>query len=198
MIRRSPLGTITFEEFCDLVTEDQKADLLDGVIYLASPESIEHNKLLSWLHVVLMQFVEGRGLGHLTVNKVAYRLSDHTAPEPDLAFVSKKHIDRLKRGYVDGPPDLAIEVISPDSIERDYENKRGRYEEGGVLEYWIIDPMEQTATFLVREGASFVERQPEDHLYKSKVLEGFELDVRWLWQRPLPRTLPIVQRLLGS
>lgn len=94
----------------------------------------------------------------------------------------------------------------------------------GVLEYWIIDPLEGAATFLVREGDAFVERLPRDAepppfirgdkegsaalnprdsgpqpcIYRSRVLPGFELDVRWLWQRPLLATMPIVRRLLGE
>ena len=123
-----------FSEFLELIPEDQKADLLDGVIHLASPESSEHNDLLRWLTVVLDLFIEERRLGRLTINKVAYRLSDRTAPEPDLAFVAVDRVDRIKPGYVDGPPDLAVEIVSSDSVERDYENKRRRYEAAGVLE----------------------------------------------------------------
>ena len=198
MVRRTPAGTTTFSDFLELIREDQKADLLDGVIYLASPENADHNDLLRWLTVVLDLFIEERRLGRLTINKVAYRLSDRTAPEPDLAFVAANRLDRIKPGYVDGPPDLAVEIVSPDSVDRDYEEKRRRYEAAGVLEYWIIDPLESTATFLVREGDAFVEQVSSEHVYQSRVLEGFELDTRWLWQRPLPATMPIVRRLLGE
>ena len=198
MVRRTPAGTTTFSDFLELIREDQKADLLDGVIYLASPENADHNDLLRWLTVVLDLFIEERRLGRLTINKVAYRLSDRTAPEPDLAFVAANRLDRIKPGYVDGPPDLAVEIVSPDSVDRDYEEKRRRYEAAGVLEYWIIDPLESTATFLVREGDAFAEQVSNEHVYQSRVLEGFELDTRWLFQRPLPATMPIVRRLLGE
>ena len=198
MVRRTPAGTTTFSDFLELIREDQKADLLDGVIYLASPENADHNDLLRWLTIVLGQFIEERKLGRLTINKVAYRLSDRTAPEPDLAFVATNRIDRIKPGYVDGPPDLAVEIVSPDSVDRDYEEKRRRYEAAGVLEYWIIDPLESTATFLVREGDAFAEQVSRKHVYQSRVLEGFEFDTRWLFQRPLPATMPIVRRLLGE
>jgi len=197
MVRRTVTGTTSFTDFLELIQENQKADLLDGVIYMASPESLDHNDLVFWLGSILRLYVEERRLGRMTVNKVAFRLSHHSAPEPDLAFVKSSRFDRLKSGYVDGPPDLAVEIVSPDSIERDYENKRRRYEEAGVGEYWIIDPLDSSATFLVREGSAFVERSPKDHIYRSDVLAGFEFDVRWLWQRPLPPTLPIVRGLLG-
>lgn len=198
MVRRNVTGNTTFGEFMELIQENQKADLLDGVIYLASPENTGHNDLLRWLTLVLGVFIEERRLGQLTINKVAYRLSDRTAPEPDLAFVSASRVSKIKLGYVEGPPDLAIEIISPDSIDRDYENKRLRYEEGGVKEYWIIDPLDETVLFLVSEGGKFIEQPLSGHMLESRVLPGLKLDTRWLFQRPLPSTMPIVRSLLGE
>lgn len=197
MIRRSVTGSNTFEDFCNLVREDQKADLIDGVIYMASPESSEHNDLLGWLGAVLRIYVTEKHLGRLTLNKVAFRLSDHTAPEPDLAFVSTKRSHLIKSGYVDGPPDLAIEIVSPESIQRDYELKRQRYDEAGVLEYWIIDPLDQTVTTFVREGDAFVEQHIIDNVFESRTIPGMLLDVRWLFQRPRPTELSIIPQLLG-
>lgn len=198
MVRRTPIGTLTFADFLELVHDDQKADLLDGMIYVASPDNTEHNKLLFWLGTIMHQFIEERKLGHITVNKVAFRLTDETAPEPDLAFVRTERAGIIKRGYVDGPPDLVIEIVSPESIERDYNVKRLRYEEAGVEEYWIIDPDESQATFL-RRGANgrLNEVMPDGTIFRSTVLPGFGLDVQWLWQRPLPATLPIVHAMLG-
>lgn len=196
--RRHPVGPYTFDDFNILVSDDQKADLIDGIIYLAPPELLDHNDLLCWLACLVGMFAEQSDLGHLTIGRVAYRLSDRDAPEPDLGFVASHRVSCIKHGYVDGPPDLAVEIVSPESADRDYENKRKRYEKAGVHEYWIIDPLDSTATFLVRQGDVFVERLPTDHVFRSDILPGFELDVRWLWQRPLPPTLPIVRRLLGS
>ncbi len=192
-------GPCTFADFLELIREDQKADLIDGVIYLASPENIDHNKLLGWLYKVLGSFIEERELGVLTINRVAYRLSDKTAPEPDLAFVRKERERQIERtGHMEGPPDLAIEIVSPDSSRRDYVRKRSRYEEAGVEEYWIIDPDEQKAVFLVRESGRFVEAQLDGYVHRSRVVPGFALDVRWLWQRPLPKTSAIVASILSA
>jgi hypothetical protein len=55
-------GAITFEDFCRIVREDQKADLIDGVIYMASPENTDANELFVWLCSVLGIFVRKRKL----------------------------------------------------------------------------------------------------------------------------------------
>lgn len=190
-------GDVTFTEFMEMVHEDQKADLIDGVIYMASPENLEHNDLVGWLYIVLRQFVDKKGLGKVTVNRVAYRLTKTNAPEPDIAVVLKDRLGKIRPGYVDGPPHVAVEIISPESVHRDYELKRKRYERSGVQEYWIIDPAEETATFLRLGDDGYQEVRPERHLFRSTILPGLNLDVRWFWQSPLPDTLDIGQALLG-
>lgn len=198
---RHPLrtGVYSFAEFLELVREDDKADLLHGGIYIASPENLDHNDLVRWLTSVLSEFTEERNLGRITVNKVAFRLSDDSASEPDIGFIAASRLNLLRSGYIDGPPDLAIEIVSPESVDRDYEHKRAIYEEFGVREYWLIDPDEQTATFLVLESGAFVERPPIGGVYRtSRELPGFWLDVRWLWQRPLPSVRRTVDQILSQ
>jgi Uma2 family endonuclease len=201
MVVRRRSGVYTFTDFLELVHEDQKADLIDGEIYLASPENLDHNDLVRWLGTILGQFVEERGLGRLTINRVSYHLGKTTAPEPDLAVVLTDRLGSLRSGYGEGPPDLAVEVVSPESVDRDYEIKREIYETAGVREYWIIDPDEKSAIFLIRETdqpGPFVEAQLDGNQFHSRVIPGSSLKPAWLWQRPLPSTLPIVQSLLAG
>jgi Uma2 family endonuclease len=123
---RSRVGPVTFAQFLEIVREDQKADLIDGIIYMASPENVEHNELVGWLSALMGLYVRHRRLGRVAVNRVAYRLGERTGPEPDLAFVRAEREAIIKHGYVDGPPDLTIEFISPDSVDRDYHDKRAK------------------------------------------------------------------------
>ncbi len=195
MVLRQRTGIFTFADSVELVREDQKADLIDGVIYIASPESTDHNKLLTWLLTIMRAFVEDRSLGEIFVHKVAFRLTPINGPEPDLGFVKTERLGSIKRGYVDGPPDLAVELVSADSVERDYDAKRALFEQAGVNEYWILDQDECRATFLVLDDSGFVEKTPVNHIHHSQVLPGFLIDVRQFWQQPLPKTRPIVDRL---
>jgi Uma2 family endonuclease len=102
------------------------------------------------------------------------------------------------RGYINGPPALAVEIVSPDSVGRDYVQKRAIYEEAGVCEYWIIDPDAKRAPFLrLREGRFKTVTLP-GHIFRSHVLPGFFLDVRWLWSKRRPRVYDVVRRLLET
>src|SRR4051812_27890355 len=101
---------VTFEEFCFLVKDRQKADLIDGVIHMASPDNTDANDLFGWLLGILYPFVQRRNLGKVYGSRVAFRLGDKQGPEPDIAFVRNERTHLIQRGFVDGPPDLAIEI----------------------------------------------------------------------------------------
>src|SRR5215469_17024715 len=134
---------LTFDDFCFLVRDGQKGDLIDGVIYMASPENTEANKLFVWLIGLLSTYAEAKELGEVFGSRVAFRIDDGTGPELDIAFVRQGRLHLVQNGFVDGPPDIAVEIVSPESVERDYEDKRARYEKAGVTEYWIIDEVEE-------------------------------------------------------
>lgn len=192
-------GCFTYDDFCALVREDQKADLIDGVIYMASPENIDANDLFGWLFVVMSIFAEERKLGRIFGSRVACRLDDRHAPEPDLLFVRHEHDDRVHHGGVEGPPDLAIEIVSPESVERDYEKKRQQYQQFGVSEYWIIDEEEKAILPLrLNRRGRYSEVRPRRGRVYSDVFTGFWLDPNWLWQQPRPSRLAIVQLLIAE
>ena len=191
-------GDITFEEFVEMVPDGQKADLLDGVIYMASPDNTDAAKLNIWLGMIIGSFVELNELGTVYFSRVAYRLGAKRGPEPDIGFVPKELGSTRRRGYIDGQPALAVEIVSPDSVGRDYIQKRAIYESGGVREYWIVDPDEKRATFLVHRRSRFEAIKPKNHLFSSEVLPGFRLDVRWLWTGPRPRTHDVLRWMAGD
>jgi len=189
---------VTFEEFLELVPDGDKADLLDGVIYMASPDNTDAGDLTTWLAIVFGGFVEYHDLGKVYLLRVCYRIGPKRGPEPDLGFVPKALEAMRRRGYIDGPPALAIEIVNPDSVERDYVLKRALYEQAGVREYWIIDPDEQRVTFLVLHGKRFKKVVPVKHVFRSTVLPGLYVDERWLVTPARPKAYEFLRKLLGQ
>src|SRR5688572_26153514 len=110
----------TFDDFCLLVKDGQKADLIDGVIYMASPDNTDANSLNGWLGFLMMGVASTTRQGNVYISRVAFRLADIHGPEPDLAFVLRTRLHLVRRGFIEGRPDLAVEIVSPDSVERDY------------------------------------------------------------------------------
>jgi Uma2 family endonuclease len=190
-------GAYTFEDFCAVVRDGQKADLIDGVIYMASPDNTDSNRLNGWLWSVMNIFAEERRLGEVFGSRVAFRIDDTNGPEPDIGFVSNRFLAKVRRGYVEHRPDVAVEIVSPDSIERDYEQKFGQYERAGVPEYWILDEIEKTAQFFrLGRGGHYREVAIRKSIFRSKALPGFWLDVRWLWEQPRRSILRTARTIL--
>jgi len=122
---------------------------------------------------------------------------ERSGREPDLLFVAREHLDRLQETHLEGPADLAVEIVSPESARRDRVEKFYEYQAGGVREYWLIDPDRRWAEFyrLGEESRYEMVLGGGEGMYRSEVLSGFWLQVEWLWQEPLPRTLEVLQEL---
>jgi Uma2 family endonuclease len=188
----------TFEDFCFLLKDGQKGDLIDGVIYMASPDNMDANSLCVWLLGLMDLFVEANDLGRMFVNRAAFRLDDANSPEPDIAFVRKGRLHLIRRGFMKGPPDLAVEIVSPESVERDYETKRRQYQRAGVPEYWLVDEIEQKVLLLrLAANRRYREVRPRRGVLRSEVMDGFWLRPEWLWQEPRPKKIDVLNQLLG-
>lgn len=129
------------------------------------------------------------GLGKIYGPRSAFRPADTCAPEPDIAFVRKERLHLWRGSLFLGTPDLAVEIVSTESIDRDLVLKRGVYERAGIKEYWIIDLLEGRATFLrLVEGRYEEATQESGTVFRSRVIPGFWLDTRWLFggEHPAP------------
>jgi Uma2 family endonuclease len=196
LIPRPP--AVTFEQFCDRVRDGEKADLIDGVIYMASPDNLDANELFVWLISLLDMYVREADVGKVFGSRAAFRIAHTQAPEPDVAFVRKGRLHLRRRGYFDGPPDLALEIVSPDSIDRDYRKKREQYRRARVPEYWIVDEVAKQVTLLrLTPTGGYREVRPRQGVLHSRVLPGFWLRTAWLWQDQLPMQTKVLAEIRG-
>jgi Uma2 family endonuclease len=194
-----PSQGVTFDQFSFLALDDQKADLIAGVVYYEGPEEPASNVLHTWLTRLLTDFVEEHDLGEVYAFRVAFRLDETNGPEPDLAFVRKDRLDLVDNGFVDGPPDLALEIVSGDSVDRDYKQKRQQYQDARVPEYWIVDELEEKLTLLrLGSNGKYREMKLRKGALHSEVLPGFHLEPEWLWQEPRPRKSDVLARMMAE
>ncbi len=193
-----PARKMTYEEFLAWADEDTLAEWVDGEVVMYSPASRKHQDIADFLASVMRLFVELRGLGVVLSAPFQMKL-ERSGREPDLLFVAKGHLERLKETYLDGPANVVVEIVSPESVGRDRGTKFYEYESGGVREYWLIDPTREQAEFY-RLGATgnyetvFAGREGA---YRSEAIPGFWLKVAWLWQEPLPDTDVVSWEILG-
>lgn len=192
----APQSPMTYEEFLDWAGEDTLAEWVNGRVVMYSPASKQHQSIADFLARVVGTFAEQHDLG--TVLSAPFQMKlEHSGREPDLLFVAKDHLDRLQETYLDGPADLAVEIVSPESAGRDRGNKFYEYAEGGVPEYWLIDPLHKRAEFyrLNDDGRYDTVLEGHEGVYRSAVVQDFWLRVEWLWQEPMPKTLDVLREL---
>lgn len=195
-VTSSPLPKMTYEEFLAWYDDSCHAEWVDWEVILMGPVSTRHQLLISFLGALLQHWTEDRQLGLVMIAPFLMKLSLRpSGREPDVLFIARERLDLLTTNYLDGGADLAIEVISPDSRTRDRRDKYHEYEQAGVREYWILDPIRKQAEFyrLNQEGAYALVRVGDDGIFRSDVLAGLWLKVDWLWQEPLPPLMSVLK-----
>ena len=100
--------------------------------------------------------------------------------QPDVLYVSPERRE-IVQAWIEGAPDLVVEVLSPSTAHTDRLLKLNRYAEAGVLEYWLVDPAVRTIEFRVNDGGRFVTHAPSGGSWTSPVVAGVELDIDALW-----------------
>jgi Uma2 family endonuclease len=191
-------GKITFEEFLAWADEDTHAEWEDGEIIVASPASRRHQELSTWLTMILGLYIRQRKLGWISHAPFVIRLQvAQQGREPDFVFVKTENLDRLQETYLDGPADLVIEIVSPESVSRDRGRKFVEYESEGIPEYWLIDPIRQQVEFyrLGDDNHYHLILPSSEGIYQSLSVTGFWLNVDWLWQDPLPDEFAVLRQL---
>lgn len=184
---------LTFEEFLDEVPDGAHVEWVDGEIELMSPISNDHDRVTTFLVMTLGAWIEERSLGRLFKEPWLMKIGpDLPGRSPDVCFVARSHEARVQRNFLDGPADLAVEVVSPSSRTRDRLHKFAEYECGGVREYWVIDPERQEATFhVLGDDGRYAAIAPDaEGRVHSTVLDGLWLTIDWFWQPP-----PVLQVL---
>lgn len=191
--------TITYEEFLEWADEDTLAEWVNGKIEMSSPASLRHQQIGLFLAAAISIYARVLDLGTVLPPPFQMKLP-FSGREPDLIFIAKGQEGRIRNTFVDGPVDLAVEIISPESVKRDRETKLQEYSQGGVGEYWLIDPRVHRARFYQRAtDGTFGETPPDaDGIYRSRALRGFWLKVTWLWQDPLPDVIATVHAIAGE
>jgi Uma2 family endonuclease len=198
-LRGEPIPGVraTEEEFDAWCDEDVRAEWIDGEVILLSPSNIPDADLNLWLGAIIRLVVELEDAGQVFTDQVQVRLEAvKQRRNPDVVLVTKSRQHIIQRTYIDGPPDLVMEIVSPDSEAHDWRHKFKAYEKSAVREYWIVDPGSQhvEAYTLGRDGKYSLIPEADGKI-KSKVLRSLYIRPEWLWKSPLPKIAVILKEL---
>lgn len=198
--RKTADDLVTVSQFYRLVPDGQKADLIDGIIHMASPDTRKANRRANFIQFLLEGYTAARDIGgEVFASRFAFRLSRYRAPEPDVAYVLPERLHLVEEREMRGGPDVAVEIVSRDSRSRDYGEKKRLCQKAKVKEYWIIDPGQKRAEFhRLRNGTYQLASREENCIFRSAVIPGFWLNVNWLFAKPLPNAFRCLMEILGA
>lgn len=172
---------LTAREYLDHPLSERKSDLIEGVFVMASPASLQHEELTAFLLATLSAFVGHRKLGRVLSSNAAYRLSDDNVYQPDVSFVRAERVTLGRETFFPGPPDIAVEVVSPSSRQYDTVEKKINYGRHGVGEYWLIDPIDERAVFYAQAEGQLLPIPAPAGQVRSALLDGYWLEIAWLF-----------------
>jgi Uma2 family endonuclease len=146
-------GQWTYEDWEQLPNNGARFEVIDGVLHMAPPPSIAHQSIVANLFTLMNVHSTKNNLGRVFPSPVGVRLPTQPVPlQPDIVFVSKERKDIIGSQYIEGVPDLVIEVLSPSNWPYDRNEKFQVYQTAGVPESWIVDYRARTVEVLVMEA----------------------------------------------
>ena len=168
---------LTARDLLRLGGDDVRRELVNGRIIEMPPHGGIHGLIAGRIFRRLDEHVERAGGGEVLVGDVGFVLAVPGDPErvraPDVAFVSKNRLPegRLPQGFLAGPPDLAIEVLSPSDDPVDVQQKVRDYLDAGARLVWLVAPQARTVTVFHSDGSARLLRD-ENALDGEDVLPG--------------------------
>lgn len=173
---------ITAQAFYELYEETtEQIELIGGEVIMSPAAKDIHGEVVIELVLLIGYFVKANKLGHLRTAPNDVHFSEEDVVQPDIHFISYENTGCKKEddGYWHGAPDLIIEVLSPGTTRLDRVKKYQLYQNYGVQEYWIVDPIEKfievyglVSGVYQRQGA-----YTEKDTLTSNVLAGFSTDL---------------------
>jgi Uma2 family endonuclease len=189
---------VTEELFDELVDEDMRAELIDGVLVVHSPASMDHDDMGGWLRTLMRLYADGKRAGKVLGPDSLVHLATCRRFAPDVYFLRRERIPVPMPKEFEGAPDLVLEVLSPSNRDDDLDDKRPAYRQAKVSEIWLVDPENHQVLIDRKRRRGYGEEVITTGRAASSVLAGFWLDVAWLWGEELPDALACLQALLAT
>ena len=170
---------LTGEDLWKIVADGSRYELSRGELVPMTPAGIRHLAVASKLDRLLGSYVEQKGLGLVGPEGGFYlRRNPDIVRAPDVAFISKARLEKggIPEKFADFPPDLAVEVLSPDDTATEVQKKIEEYLAGGVPLIWIVDPAIQSVT-VYRSLQDVKVLTPDQELDGGDVIPGFRVKV---------------------
>jgi Uma2 family endonuclease len=172
-------------EFMALGKNGHRYELINGEIIDMGNSGAKHGYLCSLLIMALMNYILPQKLGVILDSSTAFKLKNGNKRSPDISFFAKERLEgiaELPTGFLEGAPDLAVEVLSPSNTVEEIHDKLVEYFENGTRLVWVIHPSEHYILVYLSAQEPDCLLKSSDSLDGKDVIPGFSLAVSELFQ----------------
>jgi Uma2 family endonuclease len=165
----------TDEALAALPNNGYKHELLDGEL-ITSPVHEHHGGICIQLAILIGTFVRNHDLGRVYDSSTGFRLADKLLLSPDVSFVRKARLKKLAVApdqFLQGAPDLVVEVLSPGDRMTQVNRKLDHYFEHGTRVAWLVNGRKRQVHIYTPDSIEALTR-PNDRLTGGDVLPGFK------------------------
>ncbi|MGB7416239.1 MAG: Uma2 family endonuclease [Thermosynechococcaceae cyanobacterium] len=174
----------TDEAFMALSRDGHRYELVDGELIDMGNSGMEHGDIGSFLGGLLAIYVRKHKLGAVCDSSTAFNVKNGNKRSPDISFVARERLVGLKRpprGFFQGAPDLAVEILSPNNTVEEIHKKIVEYFDNGTRLVWVIHPDEKyVLVYHGPEPDGFLRSQAQ--LEGENIVSGFSVTVSELFE----------------
>ncbi|MBI4578884.1 MAG: Uma2 family endonuclease [Planctomycetes bacterium] len=157
-----------------------RCELIQGELLRMSPGGFEHGTVAMEIGSYLADHVRRHKLGIVTAAETGFRIARNpdTVRAPDAAFVAAARVSAIpRRGFFEGAPDLAVEVVSPDDRWSEVTAKVTGWLQAGAKMVWVVDPPNRTIAVYAASADVRILRE-QDTLDGGDIIPGLRIPVR--------------------
>ena len=170
---------LTSEDLWKIVADGSRYELSRGELVPMTPVGFQHSAIVGRLGKLLSNYVDEKQLGIVGMEGgFKLKREPDTLRAPDIHFVSKVRIEKegITQKFADYPPDLAVEVLSPEDTASEILKKVEEYLAGGVPLVWVVDPANQKVT-VYRSLQDIKILSADQELDGGQVISGFRTKI---------------------
>lgn len=176
----------TDAEFMALNRDGHRYEIVNGELIDMGNSGAKHGYVCSVLMILLGGYVHIQKLGAMFDSSTAFKMKSGNKRSPDVSFMAKERLqglDELPDGFLEGAPDLAVEILSPSNTVEEIHNKLVEYFDNGSRLVWVINPKEKYV--LVYRSSQEPDRllKSIDSLDGEEIVPGFSLAIAELFQK---------------
>ncbi len=174
----------TAADLASMPEDGRKYEVIGGELIVSPSPSERHQRVSIRLAQRIQAHVERADIGVAYVAPFDVLLGEYDIVQPDLLVVLKENASRISDTGLVGPPDLAIEIVSPSSARSDLIRKRATYATCALPEYWIVDPQQETILAQRLVDGRYEPMTTDDGLVHSSRIVGLVIDTREIFSVP--------------